>query len=461
MRVFRVGVRRFSFALASMMLLSCGGDSSSGLGPPTSLTISLSPTTATVATGGSLALTATVLDQGGRVTSGQAIAWSSSNEAVATVGSGGTVQGLTPGQVTITAMVTLNGTTNSATATITVVRQATTVSVTPATGSVSAGGTLQFTVEVLDGLGVVIVEADVTWASSDQTVATVDSDGLATGVAEGTATITATSGSASGTASLEVATPLGPLDVNEDTALSGEVAVTTFNVAAGVTVTADDDFMLTASGTVSIAGTVTANCKNVAIQAVGIVTLSGSVTNPCATAPAAGEEVPGVTIVSDEAFSLQGAVISSSGDVILRSNTAATASPAGRAGAARASFDPTCFIHNSTITLSEAGSGEDGGTTGSDGGDGRSIDASCGRDRVVVSGSFLTAAMPNPPTQRSPPRPGTADPAAESRFAARWASPSRPASPSSTPVTAEKEARLRPSTQRTPKRSEETEVRPA
>ena len=96
--------------------------------------------------------------------SGQAIVWVSSDEAVASVGNAGTVHGLTPGQVTITASVTLNGVTNSATATVTVVQEATTVSVTPSSGSVAAGGTFQFTVEVLDGVGVVIAEG---WCPAD------------------------------------------------------------------------------------------------------------------------------------------------------------------------------------------------------------------------------------------------------------------------------------------------------
>ena len=174
--------------------------------------------------------------------------------------------------------------------------------------------------------------------------------------------------------------------------LSGEVAVTRLTVAAGVTVTAEGDLMLTATETVDIAGSLTGTCTDISIQAVGIVTVSGTVSTPCGIAPAAGEAAPGIRIVSDEAFSLQGAVITASGDVTLISTTAAAASPAGRARAAQGSFDPTCFIHNSSVTLTKAGDGEDGGTTGSDGGDGRSIEASCGRDRVVVANSFLTAA---------------------------------------------------------------------
>ena len=145
----------------------CRGEADTGLGPPTTLTVTLSPTAVTVGVGESLSIAATVRDETGKVVSGHAVAWTSSDEAVATVGSGGTVQGLAPGQVTITATVSLNGTTDSATASVTVVQEATTVSVTPSTTSVPAGETVQFTAEVLDGLGGVIDGAAATWTSSD------------------------------------------------------------------------------------------------------------------------------------------------------------------------------------------------------------------------------------------------------------------------------------------------------
>ena len=65
------------------------------------------------------------------------------------------------------------------------------VSVTPETENVVVGGTVQLTatVSVVSGAP----STDVTWESDDDTVATVDTDGLVTAVAEGTATITATS----------------------------------------------------------------------------------------------------------------------------------------------------------------------------------------------------------------------------------------------------------------------------
>ncbi len=120
-RYSKFGIHSLGLVLTPVILLSCaGGEPDTGLGPATSLTISLSPTTATVEIGGSLAITPTVRDGTGRVVSGQPIMWSSSDKSVATVGGSGTVEGLAPGQVTITATVMVNGTSSSATASITV-----------------------------------------------------------------------------------------------------------------------------------------------------------------------------------------------------------------------------------------------------------------------------------------------------------------------------------------------------
>ena len=81
----------------------------------------------------------------------------------------------------------------------------TTVTVSPAAAEVAAlGGTLQLSAEVRDQKGEVMARATVTWASSDEAVATVSASGLVTGVAIGSATITATAGSATGSATVTV-----------------------------------------------------------------------------------------------------------------------------------------------------------------------------------------------------------------------------------------------------------------
>jgi uncharacterized protein YjdB len=79
------------------------------------------------------------------------------------------------------------------------------ISVTPATASVAAGDTQQFTATGLySNLSTQNLTASVTWSSSLTSAATVSRGGLATGVSDGVTTITATSGLISGTAALTV-----------------------------------------------------------------------------------------------------------------------------------------------------------------------------------------------------------------------------------------------------------------
>ncbi len=68
--------------------------------------------------------------------------------------------------------------------------------VSPSSASVEVGVTLQMTGTLVDGLGRE-VPGGVDWASSSNSVATVNEDGLVTGVAVGVATITASAGTLS------------------------------------------------------------------------------------------------------------------------------------------------------------------------------------------------------------------------------------------------------------------------
>ncbi len=78
------------------------------------------------------------------------------------------------------------------------------VSVSPATASVSAGSTVQLSGTPKDSLGRALTGGTVTWATSNAGVASVNAAGLVTGVGAGTATITATSGGKSGNATVSV-----------------------------------------------------------------------------------------------------------------------------------------------------------------------------------------------------------------------------------------------------------------
>jgi DNA/RNA endonuclease G (NUC1)/PKD repeat protein len=79
-----------------------------------------------------------------------------------------------------------------------------TVTVTPATATITSGATQQFTATAYDAQNVVIPSATFTWSSSATGIATVSATGLATGVAEGDAQITATAGGKSSAAALHV-----------------------------------------------------------------------------------------------------------------------------------------------------------------------------------------------------------------------------------------------------------------
>ena len=83
------------------------------------------------------------------------------------------------------------------------------VLVSPHSADIPIGDTQQFTATLVDLHGDPIA-APVAWSSSDEGVASIDADGLATGLAAGATTITATAQAASGTAILTVSNPNEP-----------------------------------------------------------------------------------------------------------------------------------------------------------------------------------------------------------------------------------------------------------
>ncbi len=92
---------------------------------------------------------------------------------------------------------------------------ATTVSVTPATATMTAlGETVELSAVVLDQNGQVMAGATVTWSSADASVATVDGDGVVTGAGNGSAAIAATAGSASGSAAITVAQAISAVQLS-------------------------------------------------------------------------------------------------------------------------------------------------------------------------------------------------------------------------------------------------------
>lgn len=165
------------------------------------VSIALTPPVASVAVGTRVALraTATYADESTKDVTASAI-WASSAAAVSV--SAGVVTGLSPGTATVSA--TLAG--QSASAKITVPSATVqSLTVTPTTATTGIAGTIPFqAVVTLSDATTQDVSATATWTSSAPAIATVASNGIASGVAPGMTTIRATVGAVSGSAALTI-----------------------------------------------------------------------------------------------------------------------------------------------------------------------------------------------------------------------------------------------------------------
>jgi len=116
--------------------------------------VSVAPATATVTTGGTQHLAATLKDASGNGLTGRSVAWTSSNAAVATIGGSGLVTAIAAGSATITAA--SGGKSGTATITVTtqppVVTSPATVTDLKVASTADTAATLAFT-EVSDGAG--------------------------------------------------------------------------------------------------------------------------------------------------------------------------------------------------------------------------------------------------------------------------------------------------------------------
>lgn len=155
--------------------------------------VTLNKTVATMPSGGAeLQLTA-VVNPGG-----QTVSWQSSDTSKATVSSDGKVTSHAAGSVTITAVV---GHT-SKTCNITIEQAAETITITPSTTEIGISRSMTLKATVLPAN---TVDKNITWSSSDDSVATVDQNGVITTKEFGQVTITATaSNGRSGTATINV-----------------------------------------------------------------------------------------------------------------------------------------------------------------------------------------------------------------------------------------------------------------
>ena len=169
--------------------------------------ITVTPVSPTIRVGDTLQFRAVgTYSDGSKVDLTATASWSSNNTSAATISTAGLARCIAGGAATITA--TSNGINSSATLTVTAATL-TTLTVTPSSPSVAAGRTQQFnaTGNFSDG-GSANLTTQVTWSSSDNNTARVNTAGLATSYRAGAANITATSGSVSGNTTLTVSAAL-------------------------------------------------------------------------------------------------------------------------------------------------------------------------------------------------------------------------------------------------------------
>jgi uncharacterized protein YjdB len=183
-------------------------------------------------------LTAVATDAGGGGIAGVAFEWTSSDDAVATVDGQGSVMGVTPGTVTVTA----SAGDREGEATVIVEKAAVdSVEVQPDSAEVVVGGMVAYTVRAFDEGGNELFGRPVMWTTGDDGVATVDESGTVTGVAEGVTTVTATVEAVSDDAKVVVSVPVaggltcGDL-VSGSIEAAGEVDEYTFEGTSGAVI---------------------------------------------------------------------------------------------------------------------------------------------------------------------------------------------------------------------------------
>src|SRR2546429_36295 len=174
--------------------------------------LNVAPAAATIAVGATIQLVATTIDSAGNVLTGRSVNWASGNSGAASVDGNGLVTGMGAGAATITA--TSEGKSGTASVTVSSIPVAS-VTVSPASASLAVGQTVQLSATPTDANGNPLTGRVITWASSDNTIASVNGSGLVTGVAAGgPVTITATSEGKSGAASITVTAPVATVTVS-------------------------------------------------------------------------------------------------------------------------------------------------------------------------------------------------------------------------------------------------------
>ena len=187
---------------------------------------SVTATTQTVtlsAIGAAAQLSATATDAAGAAVQGVTFQWTSLSTAVATVDAKGFVTAQTNGTAAV--VVSAKGSTAADTVNVTVSQQAAQLTVSPDSLNLQMGATTQLYASVLDANGHAMTGVSVTWSSSNNSVVSVDAQGMVTAETQGSAMVMASTDGAAATSEMA-----GPSGVS---AVTGEAAVNVSTTAPG------------------------------------------------------------------------------------------------------------------------------------------------------------------------------------------------------------------------------------
>lgn len=173
--------------------------------------VSLAPTNFEVPVNGSVRVIGTAFDKDGNTIAGKKITYSSSNAAVATITDDGLVIGVSPGQTIV------GGKANSARGetTVTVVPEVpSSILVTPTPVTLRVNNIRQFTATPRNASGTPISGLNITWQSSNASIASVSPTGEVTAVAPGTVAIAASVGQVIGSSQVTITEiPIGSISL--------------------------------------------------------------------------------------------------------------------------------------------------------------------------------------------------------------------------------------------------------
>jgi Big-like domain-containing protein len=191
---------RRAVALACLLaigvsLAGCGGKSSTTTTVGATAKITVTPQQAFISPNQQLEFSATAQDSSGNTVTTARFSWTSSAPNVASIDGNGLALGRSNGSTQITASAAgASAVVTSAPATLTVAQPIASITISPRSATIAVNGTQPFAAAAIDANGNAIAGVTFTWACSFSGVATIDSNGLATGVSPGMVTIFASAG---------------------------------------------------------------------------------------------------------------------------------------------------------------------------------------------------------------------------------------------------------------------------